>query len=118
MKRIILVFGLIFSLVSFKANAGTPTNAEKAHNQTLKMTKVLSLSADQQTAVEALLLSKLNEVDAINADETKDGAAKEKALEQLKTERDARLAEILTPTQYSTYLHEREVRQQRHNSVR
>jgi hypothetical protein len=111
MKRITLVFGLILTLVSFKATAGVvPTNEDKATQQTSQMIKMLSLSTDQATAVKTVLLSTLNSIDAITADATKDGSAKELAIKQAKEERDTKLSEILTPDQYATYVAKRDER--------
>ena len=113
MKRIILVFGLILSLVSFKATAAVvPTNAEKAQQQTAQMTKMLNLSADQQASVQTLLLNTLNKIDAVSADDTKDGRAKTQAIKEAKADRDAKLSQILTPDQYSTYIAKRNERKQ------
>ena len=109
MKRIVLLFGLIFSLAAVKANAGEmPTNAEKAHSQSLSMQKVLSLSEDQRAKVETVLLSKYEATDAVVNDINTDGAAKRAALENINKEKDAELAAIMTPDQYATFVKKRE----------
>ena len=109
MKRIILLFGLIFSLVAVKANAGeTPTNEQKAHNQALRIHKMVTLSEDQIVKVEAAMLTKLNAIDAINNDVTKDGTAKQAAIDLVKRESDAKIKEILTPDQHTLLLRKRE----------
>ncbi|MDQ3110241.1 MAG: hypothetical protein M3R17_10130 [Bacteroidota bacterium] len=109
MKRIILLFGLIFSLVAVKATAGeTPTNEQKAHNQSLSMQKVLSLSAEQQVKVEAVLLSKYVATDAVINDVNTSGAEKLAALEVIKQNKDAELAAIMTPEQYALFVQKRD----------
>lgn len=109
MKRIILLFGLIFSLVSVNAFAGeTPTNEQKAHNQAIGIQKLVSLSNDQTVKVEAVLLSKIIAYDAILNDLTKDGAAKNEAIDALKKQKDQELAQIMTPEQYSMFVNKRD----------
>ncbi len=104
MKRIILLFGLIFSLVAVKANAGeTPTNAQKAYSQSIGIQKMVSLTDDQRVKVEAVLLSKMVAIEAINGDLTKDGAAKLEAIEALKQTKDQELAAIMTPDQFALF---------------
>jgi hypothetical protein len=108
MKRIILLFGLIFSLVAVKANAGEPTNEQKAHTRSLAMQKALTLSEEQRVKVEAVLLTKLIEVEAVNNDVNLDKAAKHTAIETLQKQKDAELAAIMTPEQYAAFLKKRE----------
>ncbi len=109
MKRIILLFAVIFSMVSVQLKAEqTPTNQEKAHSQALVIKKIVSLSDEQQVKIEAVILSKLNELDVIHADASKDAATKMAASEALKTSRDIEFSQIMTPEQYAHYLHQRE----------
>jgi hypothetical protein len=109
MKRIILLFGLIFSLVAVKANAGgAPTNAEKARSQSMSMQKVLTLSEEQRVKVEAVLLSKYVAIDAVINDVNTDGAAKQSAIQAINAQKDAELAAIMTPDQYATFVKKRE----------
>ena len=104
MKRIILLFGLIFSLDAVKANAGeTPTNEQKAYKQSIGIQKIVSLSDEQRVKVEAVLLSKMVAIEAINGDLTKDGAAKLEAIEVLKKAKDQELAAIMTPDQFALF---------------
>jgi hypothetical protein len=114
MKRIILLFGLIFSLVAVKANAGeTPTNEQKAHNQAIGLQKLVSLSNEQTAKVEAVLLSKIVEIEAITNDASKDAAAKQSAIEGVKKAKDSELAAIMSPEQYSLFLNKRDEIKQR-----
>lgn len=109
MKRIILLFGVIFSLIAVNANAGeTPTNAVKAHEHAIAIQKAVSLNPEQVAKVEAVLLNKLDAHDAIINDQTKDGAAKTEALEALKVAKDKELSEIMTPDQFKLFIAKRE----------
>jgi hypothetical protein len=114
MKRIILLFGLIFSLVAVKANAGeTPTNEQKAHNQALGIQKLVSLSNEQTVKVEAVLLSKIVEIETITNDVTKDAAAKQSAIDAVKKNKDSELAAIMSPEQFSMFVNKRDEIKQR-----
>jgi hypothetical protein len=109
MKRVVLLFGLIFSLVAVNANAvEAPTNAVKARTQSLSMQKVLTLSDQQREKVEAVLLSKYDAIDAVINDINTDGAAKRAALEAINVQKDAELKTIMTPDQYALFLKKRE----------
>lgn len=109
MKRIILLFGLIFSLVAVQAKAGeTPTNEQKAHNQAIGIQKLVSLSAAQTAQVEAVLLSKIIELETITNDVSKDAAAKQAAIEVVKKQRDTELAAIMSPEQFSMFVNKRD----------
>lgn len=108
MKRIILLFGLIFSLVAVKANAGeTPTNEQKAHNQAMAMQKMLTLSEDQTVKVEAVLLKKIVGIQTISAN-GKEAAVQQNEIQGVKDTTDKELAAILTPDQFALYLHKKE----------
>jgi protein CpxP len=66
MKRFMLICGLLFSVITFAhaqgggRNMGTPE--ERATKQTTTLTEKLSLTADQQTQVKAILLDQNNQM--------------------------------------------------------
>jgi hypothetical protein len=114
MKRIILLFGLIFSLVAVKANAGeAPGNEQKAHRNATMMQKVLTLSDEQTVKVEAVLLKTFNEQDAIKSDPSKGTAAKQAANDALQNTKEQELKAIMTPDQFALYLQKQEERKTR-----
>ena len=114
MKRIILLFGLIFSLVAVTANAGeAPTNQEKAKSHALQMKKALSLTEEQTIKAEAIILSKLTETEAVINDLNLDGAGKTSALEAIRVKKDAEFQAVFTPAQYQEFLAKREQSKQR-----
>ncbi|CAN5870486.1 hypothetical protein BH11BAC7_BH11BAC7_13980 [soil metagenome] len=109
MKRIILLFGIIFSLVAVNVHAGeTPTNAQKAHEQAIGIQKAVSLNPEQMAKVEVVLLNKLDAYDAIINDQNTNGAAKTEAIEALKVAKDKEFSEIMSTEQYNLFIAKRE----------
>lgn len=111
MKRLFFVFGLLLTGLAVNAQTAQPATAQqteqtaqqRAHTQALRMQKNLSLSAEQTTQVEAVFLSRNEAIDKIKADASKTPEVKKKEIEQVKVDKDAELANILTPAQLSQY---------------
>ncbi|HET6990614.1 MAG TPA: hypothetical protein VFJ43_04785 [Bacteroidia bacterium] len=114
MKQAILILGLIFSFATVKAQVANtttteqPTNQQKAHNQALKMQKMLTLSDDQTVKVEAVLLNKIEKISAITADASKTADVQQNEINGVKDASDKELAGIMTPDQYALYLHKKQ----------
>ncbi|MCU0435492.1 MAG: hypothetical protein MUC87_18685 [Bacteroidia bacterium] len=121
MKRIFALLP-VFLLLVITATAQRPqapetqTAQERAHNSALRMKKVLELSDAQTTQVEAVILSRIEAIDKINADAALGPEAKEAAIQKVRTEKDAELQKILTAAQYSRYQELKTEREQRKNT--
>lgn len=121
MKRILALLP-VFLLLVISANAQRPqtsetqTPQERAHSSAMRMKKVLELSDAQTTQVEAVILSRINAIDRINADASLTPEAKEAAIQKVRTDKDAELQKILTPQQYTRYQEMKNEREQRKNA--
>ncbi|MCA6361955.1 MAG: hypothetical protein IM638_02895 [Bacteroidetes bacterium] len=121
MKRIFALLP-VFLLLVISANAQRPqttetqTPQERAHSSALRMKKVLELSDAQTTQVEAVILSRIEAIDRINADASLTPDAKETAIQKVRTDKDAELQKILTPQQYTRYQEMKAEREQRKNA--
>ncbi|MBI3509377.1 MAG: hypothetical protein HY064_01850 [Bacteroidetes bacterium] len=114
MKHIVILFSLVFSFGL--ANAQTADRAsdqDRAHTQALRMKKNLTLSDDQTTKVEAVLLARLQAIDAIKKETDKSASQQESEIDAVKTEKDNELATILTADQYAQYKHMQQMRKDR-----
>ena len=105
MKRIFLILGVLFTFVAVNAQQAqtTPTPQERAHNQALRLKKLVSLSDEQTTKVEAVFLSRAIAVDAIEADAAKTPEQKKADIKKVREEKDNELKAILTAEQYTQY---------------
>jgi protein CpxP len=121
MKRIFALLP-VFLLLVISANAQRPQTSEtqspqeRAHSSALRMKKVLELSDAQTTQVEAVILSRIEAIDRINADATLTPEAKETAIQKVRTDKDAELQKVLTAQQYTRYQEMKSEREQRKNT--
>jgi hypothetical protein len=110
MKRLFFVLGLLFAGVAVNAQTAQTTTQsteqtpqQKAHIQAMRMQKNLTLSAEQTTQVEAVLLAKIEAIDKVKNDASKTPDAKKAEIEKIKADKDQELSTILTPAQYTQY---------------
>jgi periplasmic protein CpxP/Spy len=121
MKRIFALLP-VFLLLVISAQAQRPavsetqTPQERAHGSAMRMKKVLELSDAQTTQVEAVILSRIEAIDRINADAALTPDAKETAIQKVRTDKDAELQKILTPQQFTRYQEMKTEREQRKNA--
>lgn len=120
MKRIVALFAFI--LVATFANAQqaqttTSANAERAHSQAIRLQKQLGLTQDQVTKVEAVMLAKINAIDAVNADVNKSKEQKDTEIAQIRSDKEQELIAIFTPEQATKYAEMKAQRQQRRNAT-
>lgn len=121
MKRILALLP-VFLLLFISAQAQRPqttetqTPQERAHSSAMRMKKVLELNDAQTTQVEAVILSRIQAIDRINADASLTPEAKEAAIQKVRTDKDAELQKILTPQQYTRYQEMKNEREQRKNA--
>jgi periplasmic protein CpxP/Spy len=110
MKQVILLiaFALTVSLSSFAQQQNQKqmkTPEERAEHQSQRLTKELSLSADQTTKVKAVLLQKEQQEEVIknkyvNATDKK---AEHTEMKTLREQKEAELKQIFTPDQFTKY---------------
>ena len=121
MKRILALLP-VFLLLFISAQAQRPqttetqTPQERAHSSAMRMKKVLELNDAQTTQVEAVILSRIQAIDRINADASLTPEAKEAAIQKVRADKDAELQKILTPQQYTRYQEMKNEREQRKNA--
>lgn len=108
MRKFIAIglFALTISASSFAQHKKEAKTAEeKATHRTEKLTKELSLSADQATKVKALLIQQDEQVQAIktkHANDT-DKTALKQELQTTREQNEAALKQILSPEQITKY---------------
>lgn len=117
MKRFFFLFLLIAASVAVKAQTATEapkaTPEERAHTQTLRLQKLLTLTPEQFTQVEQIMLTRVKKVDAIKADQTKSKEEKKAAADVATAEQDKELEKVLTKEQYAKYIEQKQLKQQR-----
>jgi protein CpxP len=108
MKRLMIICGLLFSVVTF-ANAqqgegrrgGTPE--ERAKRQTEQLSEKLSLTADQKAKVQAIYLEQGPKMKKLRDSLGDDRAAIRAAMVKANEQHEAKVAAILTADQKKTY---------------
>ena len=108
MKKIAFVSAIIACL-AFTAQAQESmkgkTPQEKADHMTKKWTKDLSLTADQSTKLNALLMTKEQQVESIKAKHASDTDKKamHADMKPVHDQFDSSMKQLLTPEQYTKY---------------
>lgn len=121
MKRILAILP-IFLLLTFAANAQARAGAEqqtaqeRAHTAALRMKKVLELTDAQTAQVETVLLSKIEAIDKLKADQNLTPEARQAAIQEVKAAKDVELQAILTADQFTRYKAMQAEREQRSNA--
>lgn len=105
MKRIFVLF--IFVLSATFANAQSTqvveTPVERAHAQALKIKKQLGLSDEQTASVEAIMLARNSEIEAVKADANKTQAQKDSDIALIRSNKEKEVQAVLTPEQLIRY---------------
>ncbi len=109
MKKLTLVAlsGLLFvaGAMAQVGAARTPrTPEQRADMQTKHLTKSLALSADQQTQVRAICLSRAVQVDSLRNSQSMDKTQRMQQMQAAKESSDAEMQKILSADQYQKYL--------------
>ncbi|MDJ1505986.1 hypothetical protein [Xanthocytophaga agilis] len=106
MKKVILsaLMGVMFIGLSMAQERMPRTPEQRAEMQTKRLTKEITLTADQQTQVKNILLSRAVKVDSVRADQTMDKAQRMQQLKAIKDAGDANMQKVLSPEQYKRYL--------------
>ncbi|MDJ1469184.1 hypothetical protein QNI19_31765 [Cytophagaceae bacterium DM2B3-1] len=106
MKKVILsaLMGLMVIGLSMAQQRMPHTPEQRAEMQTKRLTKEITLTADQQTQVKSILLNRAVKVDSLRADQTMDKSQRMQQLKAIKDEGDASIQKVLSPEQYKKYL--------------
>lgn len=117
MKRILVLFAFVLtagfaSAQQAEATTVTP-NQEKAKVKVVKMNKLLALTAEQQTSLEAIYVAMFNEIDAVNADVNKTQEQKDADIATIRSTKEKEVMALLTPEQQTKYTDMKQQRQQR-----
>ncbi|MBB6497972.1 hypothetical protein [Pedobacter cryoconitis] len=114
MKKLLLICGLLFSVITFaqaqggNRMAGTPE--ERATKATATLTEKLSLTADQQTKVHDILLDQNTQMNKAREDAGDDRQAMRTKMMSLMQDNNKKINDLLNDDQkktYAAYLEER-----------
>lgn len=114
MKQLMIIIGLMFTFAVANAQVANtptvekPTNQQKAHNQALKMQKGFALTDEQTKKIEAIQLSRMDEIAAIKSASNLTDDVKQTRIKAVHDAKDLELSAILTPDQYAQFLAQRE----------
>ena len=88
-----------------RGNRASLTPEQRADRQAQRLTKELSLSADQTGKIKQMELARGQEMQALRgqAAEDSDRATRRQTMQTMRTKYDAQLKDILTPDQYTKY---------------
>lgn len=119
MKKLFIICGLLFSMITF-ANAqggGRPmgTPEERAAKTLTMLTEKLTLNADQQTKVKAILLDQNTQVAKAREEAGEDRQAARAKMMKIMEDNNVKINAVLTDDQkktYATYLEERKAAMQ------
>ncbi|WP_442588509.1 DUF5969 family protein [Pedobacter sp. AW31-3R] len=107
MKKLAMICGLLFSVITFanaqggKRNMGTPE--ERAAKMTARLTEKLSLTADQQTKIKAVFLDQQAQMEKTRAEQTQDRSAMRGKMMEMMKESDSKINAVLTEEQKKSY---------------
>ena len=120
MKRIMI--GMALALFTMGAATAQDKQqrpaADRAKQQTERMTKELGLNADQATKVEAINAKYAEKMDAMRADRKEKMAETKGKGAELNDARLAEMKDVLTPEQYAKMEKNREAMQEKHQEKR
>ncbi|WP_316821424.1 hypothetical protein [Pedobacter gandavensis] len=106
MKKLLLICGLLFSVITFaQAQGGRQkmTPEERAQKSADGLTKRLGLNDDQKNKATAIFLDQANAMDKARAAGNADKEARRAEMMKLSEDTDTKIAAILTVDQKKTY---------------
>jgi periplasmic protein CpxP/Spy len=107
MKRIFVLFAFLMTGVIAQAQTAQPATVspvqERAHAHAVRLDKILTLTPEQMTQVEAITLAKLNAIDAVNADASKTQEQKDQEIADIRAQKETEILALLTPEQVTKY---------------
>jgi protein CpxP len=119
MKKLLIICGLLFSMVTFASAQGggrqMGTPEERAAKTLTMLTEKLTLTADQQTKVKAILLEQNTQLTKAREEAGEDRQASRAKMMKVMEDNNAKINGLLTDDQkktYATYLEERKAAMQ------
>jgi len=113
MKKLFVISIMLVATVAFATAQQRPnmTPEERTKAQVERVEKLLSLTADQKTKIQAIETELGKEMSAIREKNQGDRDAMRTAMQELDKKRDAKYKEVLTADQFKKYLEDKEQRQ-------
>jgi len=119
MKKLLIICGLLFSMVTFASAQGggrqMGTPEERAAKTLTMLTEKLTLTTDQQTKVKAILLDQNTQLTKAREEAGDDRQASRAKMMKVMEDNNAKINGLLTDDQkktYATYLEERKAAMQ------
>lgn len=119
MKKLLIICGLLFSMVTFASAQGggrqMGTPEERAAKTLTALTEKLTLTADQQTKVKAILLDQNTQVAKAREEAGDDRQAARAKMMKIMEDNNGKINALLTDDQkktYASYLEERKAAMQ------
>lgn len=108
MKKLLMICGLLFSVITFAQAQGggdrkMPTPEERATRSTEQLTKKLNLSADQQTKVKAILLDQATAMVKVREEGKGDREGMMAKMKASNEESDTKINAVLNDDQKKSY---------------
>lgn len=108
MKRLLMICGLLFSVITFaqaQQDGGRKMKSpeERAQKNAENLTKKLSLNDEQKTKATAIFLEQANAVNKAREAGSGDKEARKAEMKKLSDETDAKISALLTEDQKKTY---------------
>lgn len=111
MKNLLTLFLFVVTIgVAQGQNAQANPIRDRAHQQAVRMQKVVALTPEQTTKVEEIFFQRATAVEAVNNNAALTPEQKAAEVAKIKREKETELQAVLTPEQYQKY---REMREER-----
>lgn len=108
MKRLFMICGLLFSVITFAQAQGgdrkMPTPEERAQRNTEQLTKKLSLTEDQKAKVLAIYTDQNAKMVKVREDNKDNREAMRESMMKLSADSDAKIEALLTDAQKKDYI--------------
>lgn len=104
MKKLLIVCGLLFSVITFaKAQGQQQTPEERAKNNTTRLAEKLNLTDDQKTKVEAIFLDQAKASVKLREEAAGDRDAMRTKMQKLNEETNTKISALLTDDQKKAF---------------
>ena len=112
MKKLFLVSIMLVAIVTFVTAQQRQrlSTEERVKNQIERLEKLLSLTADQKTKIEAIELDLAKQMEKLMQDNQGNREGMRTAMQEIDKTRDAKYKEVLSADQLKTYLKDKEER--------
>jgi hypothetical protein len=111
MKHLLTLFLFVATIgIAQAQNAQVDPVRDRAHQQAVRMQKVVALTPEQTTKVEEIFFQRATAVEAVNNNAALSPEQKAAEVDKIKREKEVELQAVLTPEQYQKYQEMREER--------